>query len=356
MIKSLKHLRNMSSKRPKSKSTKKSNDLNEDSKTSLKKVNMKTKREIAAELEFIKKNGVARVKLKMKVLFAGHKYLASRLNETTSTIEDCIVSINLENSLMSEQQLVDLNPLSITLEKITSMPNEPVKFSELKEKCEQVYCSYSFFKQPIYKTPGLGHEENLFYNDINVYLTGLLNREELNEFFSGVPFEIEVHDRNRKPVEKESQRACLFGNDVLDENISNVNSIAAKQTLHNPFETKQKCWDPFGVARLNLYDFVLGKKLIEYFVPVLPCAAPDALGRNANKSSSNTKSLGDEDVPMQAGCFLDSNTHMNVKISVARSLFDPNLSGQKSKNPTVILKIEFKIFKENQDGEKLFNF
>lgn len=334
MIKSLKHLRNNSNRRPKSKSTKKSNDLTEESKASLKKVSLKSKRELAAELDFIKKNGVARVKLKMKILFAGYSYLASRITETTSTVEDCLVSVSLENSLMSEQQLIDLNPLSITLQKITNMPNEPVKYNELKEKCEPVYCSYSFFKQPIYRTLGITQEENLFYNDINVYLTGLLNKQELIEFLCGVPFEIEIHDRNRKPVEKESQRACLFGNDALDENISNVNSIASKQTLHNPFETKQKCWDPFGIARLNLNELVLGKKLVEYFLPILPCAAPDALGRNANKVSSNTKSLGDEDVPMQAGSFLDSNTHLNMKISVARPFFDHKKTGHNQINNT----------------------
>ncbi len=321
MIKSLKHIRN-AAKRPKSKTTKKSSELTDDSKISLKKLPQKSKRELAAEAEFIKKNGVARVKLKMKILFAGYTCLASRMIETTSTIEDCLVSINLENSFMSEQQLVDLNPLSIIIQKSTNMPNDPVTYNELKEKCEPAYCSYSFFKQTIYRTLGIAQEENLYFNDINVYLTGLMNRDELNEFLCGMPFEIEIHDRNRKPVEKESQKECLFGNDELDENISNINSIASKQTIHNPFETKQKCWDPFGLARLNLYEFVLGKKLIEYFVPVLPCAAPDALGRNANKISSNTKSLGDEDVPMQAGSFLDSNTHLNVKISVAKPLFD----------------------------------
>jgi hypothetical protein len=346
MIQTLKHIRNKA-QRPKSKSTKKSTDLAEDSKTSLKKFTLKSKRELAAELEYVKKNGAARVKLKMKVLFAGYSYLASRLTGPTATIDDCIIAINLENNLMSEQQLIDLNPLSITIQKITDMPNQPINFNELKEKCEPAFCSYSFFKQPIYRTLGLAHETCLYYNDINVYLTGLLNKEELNEFLCGIPFEIEIHDRNRRPVEKESQKACLFGNDVLDENISNVNSIAAKQTMHNPFETKQKCWDPYGIARLNLYELVLGKKLLEYFVPILPCAAPDALGRNANKASSNTKSLGDQDVPIQAGSFLDSNTHLNVKLAVARPLFDQKFNRSKNSENSVITllyKIKFKNF------------
>ena len=63
----------------------------------------------------------------MKVLFAGYSYLASRLNEPTTTIDDCIIAINLENNLMSEQQLIDLNPLSITIQKRT----ENMKFESL---------------------------------------------------------------------------------------------------------------------------------------------------------------------------------------------------------------------------------
>lgn len=66
----------------------------------------------------------------------------------------------------------------------------------------------------------------------------------------------------------------------------------------------------------------MDKKLIEFFVPVLPCTAPDVLGRNAIKNSSqNSKKLDSDNSPMQAGAFLDFNTHLNVKITTAKPVF-----------------------------------
>ena len=283
----------------------------------------KSKRELAAELDFIKKNGNTRVKLRMKILFAGNSYLMTRLADALPTIEDCFINVTLENNLMSEHQLYDLNPITIKIEKASNMPDKPIGFVALKEKGEKVYCKYNFFKQPLYKTSELVQEKNIYFNDINVYLAGLLNKEELHEFLHQTPFEIEIHDRDRKIIVDQPLRPCLFGNDATDSQISSVSSVANKHTIHNPFETRTKHWDPYGVAKLNLYELVLGKKLIEYFVPILPCMAPDVLGRNSmNKNaSSNTKVLGYDDTPLQTGNFLDANTHINIKISVAKPLF-----------------------------------
>jgi hypothetical protein len=283
----------------------------------------KTKKEIAAEQDFIRKNGNTRVKLKMKILFAGDSFLMTRLEETLPTIEDCFLNLTLENSLMSEQQLYDLNPITIKIEKTSNMPDKPISFAALKEKCEKVYCKYNFFQQPLYKTCDIVQDKHLYFNDTNVYLAGLLNKEELHEFLHYTPFEIEIHDRDRKQIVDHPLRPCLFGNDAADNQISSVNSVASKHTIHNPFETRLKQWDPYGVAKLNLYELVLGKKLVEFFIPILPCAAPDVLGRSSmNKSgSTNTKVLGFDDLPLHGGSFLDSNTHINVKITVAKPLF-----------------------------------
>jgi hypothetical protein len=294
----------------------------------------KTKKEIAAEQEFLKKNGVTRIKLRMKILFAGNPYIIERLEQPLASVDDCFVSVTLGTSLMSEKQLYDLNPIAIKVEKLTNMPDKPIGLDKLQDKCDKVYCSYSFYKQPSYKTNCITQEKNLYFNDTNVYLAGLLNKQELHEFFHQTAFEIEIHDRDRKKVVDQPLKPCLFGNDAVDNQISNVNSVASKHTIHNPFETRTKHWDPYGVAKLNLFELVLGKKLIEFFVPVLPCAAPDVLGRTNHKESSNTKILGYDDQPLQSGAYLDSNTHINVRISVAKPLFETNLnSAQKAKNP-----------------------
>ena len=35
----------------------------------------------------------------------------------------------------------------------------------------------------------------------------------------------------------------------MDENISSVNAVASQKTLYNPFETRNKFWDPYGVGK-----------------------------------------------------------------------------------------------------------
>lgn len=78
MVKSVKHLRNSEKKRPRSKTLGNKNSNLESSRKSNRhqsKLREKTKKELAAEQEFVKKNGVARIKLKMKILFSGESYL-----------------------------------------------------------------------------------------------------------------------------------------------------------------------------------------------------------------------------------------------------------------------------------------
>ena len=75
MVKSIKHIRNSEKKRPKSKAlSKNESQFDIDSARQFKKqskIREKTKKELAAEMEYVKKNGCARIKLKMKVLFSG---------------------------------------------------------------------------------------------------------------------------------------------------------------------------------------------------------------------------------------------------------------------------------------------
>ena len=50
---------------------------------------------------------------------------------------------------------------------------------------------------------------------------------ELREYLSGPALEIEIHDRDRV-VEKQKLKATLFGDDLEDEKISNVGTVASE--------------------------------------------------------------------------------------------------------------------------------
>lgn len=211
---------------------------------------MKSKKELANEAEQIKKNGTSSMKIRMKILFTDYKFVTVRLDKPTQTLEDCFVTISLESNLMSDRQIDLLNPMMIKVDKIVDLPEKPLSYNELKEKCEPVYCSYKFFKQPSYRTEARLHDKLVFYNDINVYLLGMIDQDELREYFYGPSFEIEVHDRDRKP-NQHIQTPCLFGSDATDDQIASVNAVAAQKTVNNPFEMRNKFWDPFGVGNYN---------------------------------------------------------------------------------------------------------
>ena len=211
----------------------------------------KNRKEIAIEAEHVKKNGSCQIKIKMKVLFADYKFVTTRLDKPIQTVEDCFVTITLETKLMSDRQLTALNPMMIKIEKIIDLPLKPLSYKELTEKCEPVYCSYKVLKQPVHKTEGKPQDKIIHYNDVNVFLAGLLDPDELREFLFGVPFEIEIHDRDRRPLAK-PQTPCIFGNEANDDNIANVNTVAAQNTMNNPFEFRNKLWDPYGVGKISI--------------------------------------------------------------------------------------------------------
>lgn len=65
-----------------------------------------------------------------------------------------------------------------------------------------------------------------YFND-----TGTLEPSELRQYLNGPPLEIEVHDRDRKP-EGVKLKPTLFGDDLEDEKISNVGTVASRSLLH----------------------------------------------------------------------------------------------------------------------------
>jgi hypothetical protein len=329
----------------------------------------KSKKEIAMEAEQIKKNGTCQIKIRMKVLFADYKFVTVRLDKAIQTVEDVFVTITLESKLMSERQLEALNPMMIKIEKIIDLPQKPLPYKELSEKCEPVYCSYKVLKQQIHKTDGKTHDKIIHYNDVNVFLAGLLDPSELREYLFGAPFEIEVHDRDRKPLLK-PQTPCIFGNEVNDENIANVNTVAAQNTTNNPFDSRNKLWDPYGIgnrilnilkkfelifynffkAKLGLEEFLHGKKIVEFFLPIAPCSAPEINGRVSLKSglvnksiytSTNSMNTGitkftqHDPSAMHAGNYLESNAHIYLTVSIAKPLITNEQLVAKSRATTM---------------------
>ena len=98
-----------------------------------------------------------------------------------------------------------------------------------------------------------------------------------------------------------------------------------------------------------------GKKILEFFLPIAPCSAPEVNGRVSvksgfnNKSASmplsvaslttavttNTKFTQHDPSSIQAGNYLDSNSHIYITVSIAKPLTSTEEIVAKSRNTTL---------------------
>ncbi|XP_053378149.1 uncharacterized protein LOC123529262 isoform X2 [Mercenaria mercenaria] len=287
------------------------------------------KAELAAQTaaENIKRNGVCMVPIRMAVLFSGVQTITNRLDTPVLGLEDMFVTLQLNKPLLNQKQKQELNPMIIKIHSITNMPSSPMTHEQLKDRCMPAYCRYSFFNLSPHVTLKRPHASSVYYDDINVILAGTFEPSEFRQYLNGPPLEIEVHDRDRK-LEEMKLKATLFGDDLEDEKISNVGTVASRRTLHNPFKDKSKIWDPYGVARVDLSDLLLGNRYLYIKVPVHSCPPPDLLGLGDNRMSGKVMGLagavdGPVDSPMPAGHYMSNNTMLKIKVELSQPLVTP---------------------------------
>ena len=56
--------------------------------------------------------------------------------------------------------------------------------------------------------------------------SGTFEQSEFRQYLCGPPLQVELHDRDRKP-EEVKLKPTLFGDDLEDEKISNVGTVAS---------------------------------------------------------------------------------------------------------------------------------
>ncbi|XP_033746510.1 uncharacterized protein LOC117331748 isoform X3 [Pecten maximus] len=277
--------------------------------------------------DHIFKFGTCMIPVRMANFFTGVKSLTSRLSGPVLGVEDCFISLKVDGPIMSEKQKLELNPMIIKIHSCTNLPDSPISHPELKMRCKPVYCKYEFFKQPVHTSAGREHARNIYWDDVNVVLTGTLDPSELRQYLNGPPLEIEVHDRDRRE-EDVRLKPTLFGDDLEDEKISNVGTITSRRTLHNPFTGRNKPWDPYGTTKVDLSELLLGHKYLHIKVPLHNCGIPDVLG---SKDGGDGKLVGfpgavdgPVDRPISAGHYVSSNTMMKIKVELAHPLTTPD--------------------------------
>lgn len=199
-----------------------------------------------------------------------------------------------------------------------------------------MYCKYKFFKTPVHKTEGKPHGVHIYFQDINVIFLGPMQPSDLREYLEGPPMVVEVHDRDRK-LEEYSRKPTLFGDDPLDSHLNLQALISPEETENNPFESQNKIWDPYGVAKVSFADLLLGHKYLNLVVPIHRCEPkPTHHGRDGRSRKVvgfrvPTDGFQHSSVPM--GNYLEANSQLKLRVDIAVPLRarakapDPELTG-----------------------------
>lgn len=179
-----------------------------------------------------------------------------------------------------------------------------------------VYCQYKFHNLSMYRTNCHKQAANIYFRDVNVILTGLMSLRELQEFLSGPPLQIEVHDRDRK-VDKTPNTKIMFDTGRDDDMQSNGTRAKPKRM---PF-------DYHGIASLNLSELLRGRKSILVHLPIKCCPQPLLLDRERSTWNQKiTDKVARELMP--PGHYIDANSVLKVKVELACPLGIKNNIGE----------------------------
>jgi hypothetical protein len=96
----------------------------------------KSKREenkAAAMAAYTRVHGIASIKLRLSLLFAGSKSITERLGNKVNGLEDLMVTVSLDKPLLSDEQKKSLNPMVIKMCSVNDLPSKPLSYKDLKE-------------------------------------------------------------------------------------------------------------------------------------------------------------------------------------------------------------------------------
>lgn len=282
-----------------------------------------SKKELALAATHTKAHGPASLLVKMYAFFSGAKSITTKLGKPAGGVEELLLSVSLDSDLLSEVQKGELNPMVIRVSSASELPCKPMTYMQLRAKCKPVHVSYQFYKQPLHESVGREHGSEVFWEDVNVVLLGTLDKSGLAEYLQGPHFQIEVHDRDRK-IEHKKPKPSLFGENPEDEMINNVSLVAGRRTTHNPFTSRSKPWDPYGIAKFDLSGLLLGQKYLYLRSPIHCCPLPDThsglqkpdgpiLGQPGNVDAP-------EDKPMPVANYLEAGSELKIKVNLVYPL------------------------------------
>ena len=93
-----------------------------------------SKKELALAAAHIRMHGTASLSVKMYTFFSGAKSTTTKLGKPAGGIEELLLSVSLDNDLLSEIQKRQLNPMVIRVSSASELPSKPMTYMQLREK------------------------------------------------------------------------------------------------------------------------------------------------------------------------------------------------------------------------------
>ena len=93
-----------------------------------------TDKKAEAKAAYIKTHGLTSVSVKLSSFFTGVSLISGRLESPIGTVEDLVITLSVDQPLLSELQRKALNPLIIRILSANNMPSKPVSYNHLRKR------------------------------------------------------------------------------------------------------------------------------------------------------------------------------------------------------------------------------
>lgn len=166
-------------------------------------------------------------------------------------------------------------------------------------------------------TKGRDHGTDVFFKDINVILVGTIDPAKFSEYLRGPALEIEVHDRDKK-MEDLKMKPSLFGEEPGDSKLSDISTVTSRYMVQNSITAKGNICSPYGVAKINLNNLLLGERTLNFCAPIHNSSIQDTSLYHGQNTSPGAKKTDDcQVVQFPTGNYVNAESYLKVRVEIS---------------------------------------
>ena len=216
----------------------------------------------------------------------------TRIASGIEGLSKCEIILKLDAPLLSEEQGLRLNPICVTIETASNMPNEPLSYDMLDEKCLPVFTKFRFFNDLSVHSAisNSSHGPQMVFQSQHLVLAGLIDIKKLRDEIVKNPLVIEVHDRDHR----------------LPDDLTNINASLRNDGVINASMNPR---NPFGAASFKLTELCSGMTELELTAPIVPGRSPVSKSRRS----------------LPGALWLESSATLSIRITARHPLVPPTM-------------------------------